>query len=385
MKTNFFLLFFLVIQLAFSQNRLEGIVLDQETKQPIEYVDIYNNLDYTSTNEEGKFLFVSKDDSLKIGILGYETLFTTSKLQESDTILLSKKIQNLEEVFINSDSNLFKSVVEKLNENYPMAPYKEKFFLRSVLKRNDKIIKLVDFSGRVERKTLFSTKSNPMPKNNYSIEIENLRKAGIKEENIDFTLSSFEGLFNNFITIYMSPEIYDFKYIPFKNSEIVKLEFRPKSPDILYTTGFCIINLEDKAFNEVYISNSQNTDFIDKKDIKYRTTNYEINITFKKNEKVGKYFLDKASMSASVEVVPGSDDKIIYTVSYKLYTFDNFQNFEITDKINLSKDIFRLKGNYDQSYWQSQNYLLLTEEMQEFLNTSNYENNDFKTTTNIKS
>jgi len=385
MRTKFLLLFFLVIQQSFSQNRFEGIVLDQETKIPIEYVDIYNHKNYTSTNEEGKFLFVSKEDSLKIAILGYEPIFTTFELLKNDTILLSKKIQDLDEVVINTDSNLFKSVLNKINENYPLEPYKEKFFLRSVLHRNDKIIKLVDFSGKLERKTLFSTKSNPMPKKNYFVEIENLRKAGIKEDNIDFTLSSFEELFNNFITIYMSPEIYDFKYIPFKNSKFIKLEFRPKSSKKANSSGYYLINLEDKAFNEVHISNPQNTDYIDKKDIKYRTTNYDVNITFKKNQEIKKYFLDKASMSATVEVIPENAEKVIYRVSYKLYTFDNFRDFDVNSNINLSKDIFRLNEDYDQSFWESQNYLLLTKEMQEFLNSLTNEKNDFKSATNIKS
>ncbi|GGG46650.1 hypothetical protein GCM10011532_33200 [Christiangramia forsetii] len=360
-------------------------MLDQETRKPIEYVDIYNDKDYTSTNEEGKFLFVSKEDSLKIGILGYEQKFTTFQLQKNDTILLRKKIQDLDEVVINSDSNLFKSVLKKLDKNYPLEEYKEKFFLRSVLKRNDKIIKLVDFSGKIERKTLFSTKSNPMPKKNYFVEIENLRKAGIKEENIEFTLSSFEELFNSFITIYMSPEIYDFKLIPFKDSKFVKLEFHPNSSKKGNSSGYYLVNLEDKAFNEVHISNSQKTDYIDKKELKYRTTNYDVNITFKKDPGSKKYFIDKASMSATVEVVPDKADKIIYTVNYKLYTFDNFQDFEIKSNINLSKDIFDLKESYDQSFWESQNYLLLTKEMQEFLSSLNNENNDFKSATNIKS
>jgi hypothetical protein len=385
MKTKFLFLLFLVIQQSFSQNRLEGIVLDKETKKPIEYVDIYNDKDYTSSNEEGKFLFVSNGDSLNIGILGYEQIFSTFELQKNDTILLKKKIQNLDKVVINSDSNLFKSVLKKLDENYPLTPYKEKFFLRSVLKLNDKIIKLVDFSGKVERKTLFSTKSNPMPKKNYFIEIDNLRKAGIKEENIDFTLSSFEELFNNFITIYMSPEIYDFKYIPFEDSRFVKLEFQPNSEKKANSSGYYLVNLDDKAFNEVHISNSQNTDYNEKGDIKYRTTNYSVNITFKKDPNVKKYFIDKATMSATVEVVPKNAEKIIYTVSYKLFTFDNFRNFEINSNINLSKDIFRLKEDYNQSFWESQNYLLLTKEMQEFLNSLNNENNDFNSATNIKS
>jgi len=385
MKTNFFILIFLVIQHSFSQNRLEGIVLDRETRKPIEYGDIYNTEDYTSSNEEGHFLFISKSDSLKIGILGYIPIFTTFEQIKSDTLFLSKKIQNLDEIVINADSNLLKSVLKNLGENYPLAPYKEKFFLRSVLKQNDKIVKLVDFSGKVERKTLFSTKSNPMPKKNYFIEIENIRKAGIKEENIDFVLSSFEELFTNFISIYMSPEIYDFKYIPYKDSTFAKLEFYPKNEKTARSSGHYLVNLKDKAFSEVHISNSQNNNYIIKKELKYRTTNYEVNITFKKDAGYNKYTIDKANMSATVEVVPKEVEKRIYTVSYKLYTYDNFQDFDINNNIPLSKDIFQLKKDYNKMFWESQNYLLLTNEMKDFLKTLKEENNDFKSTPNIKS
>ena len=382
---TFIFLAVLTIQQSFSQNQLRGIILDQETKVPIEYVDIYNKEDYTSSNEEGKFLFVSNNDSLKVSILGYNTISSTFQEQKSDTIFLTKKIQNLDEIVINYDSNLFKSVLSNLEENYPLEPYQERFFLRSVLKRNGEIVQLADFNGKVERKTLFSTKSNPMPRKNYSIEIENLRKAGIKKEDIEFTLSSFEQLFQSFISIYMNPEIYNFKYIPYKDSSFAKLEFNPKRGSSYHSSGYYIINLNDKAFNEVRIVNSPNVLYTNKRSLKYRTTNYEMNITFRKDPGVGKYVIDKANMTATVEVLPKKSERILYEVSYKLYTYDSFESMDVKHNISPSKDIFRLKGDYNDDFWKSQHYLLLTQEMKRFLETLSDENNDFKSVTNIKS
>lgn len=385
MRANFFLLFILVIQQSFCQNQLRGIVVDKETKEPIEYVDIYNDNDFTYSNEEGKFFFKSNDDSLKVGILGYIPVFSTFHEQKSDSIFLTPKIQSLKEVVINADGILFNSILNNFKENYPLEPFKERFFLRSVLKKDNEIVKLVDLSGKVQRQTLFSTKSNPMPKKNYSVEIENLRKAGIKEEDVDFSLSSFEELFNNFISIYMSPDIYDLKYIPYQDSSIARLEFSPKKEEGFKATGYYLVNLDDKAFNEVHISNSRIGEYKFKKNLKFRTTNYSLNIIFKRNEIQGKYAIDKANLAATVEVINKTGEKLIYDVIYKYSTYDNFENFDVNKNISLSKNIFGLKADYNREFWTSQNYLLLTQEMKDFLESLNEENNDFKSVTNFKS
>lgn len=385
MKIKIFFLFILVFQQSISQSQLRGIVVDKETNEPIEYADIYNGNDFTYSNEEGKFLFNSTNDSLKVGILGYYTLFSTFQEQNSDTIFLTPKIQDLKEVVINADGTLLSSILENLEKNYPLEPFKEKFFLRSVLKKNDKIVMLVDFSGKVQRQTLFSTKSSPMPKKNYSVEIENLRKAGIKEDDIDFSLSSFEELFNNFISIYMSPKVYDLKYIPYQDSSFAKLEFYPKKDEGFYSTGYYLVNLDDKAFNEVHITNSLVSQYTVRKNIKYRTTDYNLEVTFKKNRINDKYSIDKANLTATVEVINKKGERDLYNVNYKFITYDNFENFEVNNNISLSKNIFDLKADYDDEFWNSQNYLLLTQELESFLESINEENKDFTSVSNIKS
>lgn len=122
-----------------------------------------------------------------------------------------------------------------------------------------------------------------------------------------------------------------------------------------------------------------------KRSLKYRTTDYEMNITFRKDPGHEKYVIDKANMTATVEVLPKNNERVLYEVSYKLYTYDNFENLEVKNNISLSKDIFRLKADYNNDFWESQNYLLLTEEMSEFLKNLKDENNDFKSISNIKS
>ena len=79
MKKILLILIISVINKSFSQNRLNGIVLNYETKEPIEYVDIYNKNNFTSTNSEGRFSFTSQSDSITIRLIGYEQIYTTFK------------------------------------------------------------------------------------------------------------------------------------------------------------------------------------------------------------------------------------------------------------------------------------------------------------------
>ena len=83
----------LVINNLFSQNKLNGIVLDYETKKPIEYVDIFNESNFTSTNSEGKFLFASEKDSINIRLIGYKAINSTFKEIKNDTIYLESKFE----------------------------------------------------------------------------------------------------------------------------------------------------------------------------------------------------------------------------------------------------------------------------------------------------
>ena len=58
---------------------------------------------------------------------------------------------------------------------------------------------------------------------------------------------------------------------------------------------------------------------------------------------------------------------------------------EIKNNINLRKDMFDLKGAYNQEYWNNHEILTLTKEMQEFINKVNNsgKNSDVRTKTNI--
>ena len=64
-----------------------------------------------------------------------------------------------------------------------------------------------------------------------------------------------------------------------------------------------------------------------------------------------------------------------------MLTEDNFGNFEIDKNVSSKKDMFKLKYPYNEAFWINQKTLLLTDEMQEFLD--GIENSEYKIKTNL--
>lgn len=384
MKKILLAIIMLFLSNSYSQNRLSGVLLDRESKKPIEYADIFNNQDFTSSNEEGKFLFRSQEDSIHIHLLGYEPIATTFKNIQSDTIYLKSRFEVLQEVVL-SQASFLNPVLKSIHNNYPFEPFTESFFLRSVLRKDGEIVKLQDLSGLISRKTLLSTSTNPMPKKNYEVEIENMRKAGVKEDDIYFEMYNFEQFLTAIIAVAISQKNYNFTESKSEKDNLVKYEFLPNSSNSSKTTGYYLVNTTDNAFNEFYsVDKNDQADFRERRGVKYRTINYELFVSFKKDSNLDKYFLDKAKLKAKVEVIDKDKAPVFYDAEY-LWLASPQSTFKKLDKrVSLSKDIFKLKADYNEQFWTNQNNLLLTQEMQDFLNSLNDPDNDFKVETNLK-
>jgi hypothetical protein len=382
MKKTLIILMILVLNKSFSQNRLNGIIIDLKTKKPIEYVDIYNSTNFTSTNSEGEFLFVSEKDSLKIRLLGYKNIYSTFKQIRKDTIFLESKFETLDEIII-GNSNSITNVYKELYNNYPFKPYSESFFLRCFLKKDGVIIKLQDLNGLVSRKTLFSTSKKPMPKKNYEIQILNMRKAGIKEKDVYFSMFSFKQILNFTASIGINTKLYDFKESMSENDEYTKYYFSPKSEEKSKNEGYYLINNKDKAIVEFKSKNIITKKlYQEKRGVKFRTTSFEYFLYFKKNIEENIYFLDKAKIIAQLEVLK-EEEKTIYDVEYSWITLNKTEK-KVDKNISVKKDIFKLKKSFNPEFWNKQEYLLLTNEMSEFLIKLENSQKEFKTITNIK-
>jgi hypothetical protein len=383
MKKTVVILIILVSNNLFSQNRLNGIVLNYDTKKPIEYVDIYNKENFTSTNNEGKFSFDSKNDSIKIRLIGYEPIFTTFKKIKNDTIFLKSKFEELDEITL-SNSNFFNKIRENITENYPFEPYTETFFLRCYIKINGKLLKIQDLNGIVKRKTLFATKEKPMPNENYEVNVLNVRKAGIYEEDIYFKMYNFNQIFQEIAIVAIDKNFCNFNEKKSKNKDITKYSFFPNSKSKVNLEGYYLVNEKDDAFTEFHLKKIDSSKkYTEKRGIKYKTTKFEKTVFFKKNINKQKYFIDKAKINAEVEVIDRNGEKIIYNAVYNWITLEQ-NNLTLNKKHSVKKDIFKFKKPYIKEFWNKQEYLLLTEEMNEFLKKLKDSTSEFKTVTNIK-
>ena len=112
MKLTFFLLFTTFTLIG--QN-IKGTVLENETNQPLENVNIYFSKIKTGTvtNEKGEFNLelqskINPTDTLRFSIIGYDTkVYTFLELKEHNYVVhLLKKVEDLDEVTLLSNKKL---------------------------------------------------------------------------------------------------------------------------------------------------------------------------------------------------------------------------------------------------------------------------------------
>nr|WP_315203947.1 hypothetical protein [uncultured Flavobacterium sp.] len=78
MKHIIALQLFFLCTFSNAQNfQINKIVVDKNTKSPLENVIVFNKSDYSTTNSEGKFVFVSQKNEINLNLLGYDAIKTT--------------------------------------------------------------------------------------------------------------------------------------------------------------------------------------------------------------------------------------------------------------------------------------------------------------------
>lgn len=191
MTTNREFLFFL-IQILFcstisiAQNTNDKILWNKSENIPVPYATIKSEQTYTVSNEKGYFAIDFKSGKLLIQNLSYQSLeIDADFFKNNDTIFMKSIAYELDEIVIDKNERFIKMRQTILTE-YALEPHQEKFFLRAIIRKNKEFYKIVDFSGYLEKQVLFDTKSRPMPKKNYTVQIENTRKAGFEHKDYDF-------------------------------------------------------------------------------------------------------------------------------------------------------------------------------------------------------
>ena len=234
---------------------------------------------------------------------------------------------------------------------------------------------------------MFNTKSKPMPENNYTIEVENMRKSGVISRDYDFTVINFEEFFKRHNSFYISPQNYNLKYNNNIDSTYTKISATQKNiTDIGNTKGYFIVNNSTKNFEKASLNIDYTDDYtIINKDLKNRTKRFYVESTFKKNKNTAKLQINNCNINIEVEVL-FKDEKDIFNLSFTYFAEPINNEDKIKNNVNHKTDIFDLNIKYNPEYWKNHEILPLTNEMQEFINKVNStgKNSDFRTKSNIK-
>ena len=374
----------------FSSNFLVGqetsmnILWDKEHNVPVAYATITSAGKNFISNENGMFSFQKTNSKIIIKSIGYETSEVDYDiLKLKDTIYINSLTYKLDEVVI-SKNGLYKEMLKKILTDYVLEAHKERFFLRAVLRKNNELYKIVDLAGIVEKQALFDLSSKSMPKKNYKVQLEHLRKIGLENREIDYRMFGFKEFFTNCMTVGFNIEKFNTRYETTLDKGTSKLILSPKDK-AESISAFFIVD-EDNTFKEIDVQyNNTNGELKPIKKSQYKTSKSNWKVNFERNEVTNKYQLSKAILKATTEVYKGQI-KDIFECSY-IYVSIPVNNIEkITNNINLEKDIFDLEVDYNLEYWKNNEILKLTSEIQEFINkvNSSGKNSNFRTKSNIK-
>lgn len=387
MNKLYLLIFIFSSNFIFGQESSINVLWNKIDNTPISYATIKGIENYAISNEDGVFEFQKTESKITIQSVVYETLDIDYKfLKANDTIFMKPLTYELDEVVISKDG-LYTQMLKTVLTDYALEPHKEKFFLRAVIRKNNKLYKIVDFSGLIEKQALFDTRSKPMPKKNYKVQIENIRKVGIEDRDIDFSLFSFKEFFTNIIRIAFNREEFDINYETTLEKSSSKIILNPIDSGKNLYSGYYILN-NDNTFKEADVTYSnENAKFEKVRNSKYRTILSNWKSSFERNPMTNKMQLNKATLKGKTEVYEDEEQvKDIFDWNYVYYSIPIENTEQLKNNINLNKDMFDLKGKYNVEYWKNQNILYLTNEMQEFINKVNAtgKNSDFKTKTNME-
>ena len=357
---------FIIALFSYSQTyQINKIVVDKNTKIPLENVLVFNETDNSITNADGKFIFVSQKNEINLNLLGYERLKTTFEelKNTNDTIFMQLKAIQLQEVVVSNTSSFMKKVYEKSKDNF-LQDLQVNFFLRSVLKKDNITCALQDISG--------IRNINTANQKITGIEILNMRKIKIFEikDQVNFQFPAFNTVFN-----IVTPQLENcsFVEVPFSDSDFKKILFETNEKDKLgqIWKGYFIVNRNDYAiveYNLIWISDPGKVPYSKKEDSKkqYRTIKWNRLVKCTKDLVSNKYYPSNSQLEAKVEeLIDGKARYFECNLNYFVTKTTNDK--DIRPNFPADKDIFKAKFPYSKDFWNNQNQLPLTKDLELFL------------------
>lgn len=387
MKRLFFvLLSFFVSIAAYGQHHLRAVLWDKQAKAPVVYATVVSGQAYAISNEEGGFEISFSEEALHIDCLGYESLSSSfTALAGRDTLYLSPKTFVLEEVTIDPNES-YRQMVKAIDKWYALDTHKERFFIRCLLRKNGQIEKLIDIVGKVEKKALMGTPTKPFPKKPYKVEIEQLRVAAINSSKVyKVNMPELADAFMGLAVMGTPVDHFWHRKLKGEGSAEDKIEFGNKDTQQVKTSGYYLMDNE-RWVPKQFAMSADNIAIDYKKNfwgLKHRVLHRERRSDFALNPATGKYQLARGTLLNKQEVLSKEGTDI-----FELYYFYDAQPLPMSEPLkenaSVEKDMFKLKFPYNAAYWEHNNVLLLTDEMQAFVKRVGSEK-EFKTVTNLRS
>jgi len=137
---------------AFSQQLVEGTIIDEETGKPVPFasIGVVGTSKGTSSNLNGQFsISVKEPFSLMITCIGYESS-TANSIDEIKLVKLKPMVTQLEAITITDKRVNARKIVRKafsgIPKNYDTGAFLQKFFYRHYCKDNDEYGRLIEAS-----------------------------------------------------------------------------------------------------------------------------------------------------------------------------------------------------------------------------------------------
>ena len=379
-------------QVIFSQKYItNNIIVDSETRQPIDNVNLFNSLNNTITNKEGFLTFSSSINTVTISHLGYEEVVTNfTNLNKTDTIFLKRNTITLNEVLVSDKKQLINKVYENVALNYLFEPFTEEAFIRCILRKNGAIIKFQDMVVNIHRNSLFT--NNNIKQLDCDFQILNIRKAGIapkSRKEPDFKLLSINELLNWYSGIFTTPLYYNYHENSVLDKKHLKIDFNKKEnlTEQKSLVGYYVINLEDFSFNEVnyktVFADVSKIPYNENKGVKWRTIGEELLIQYKKDNIQKKYLINNGVFKNTVEVF-NKDKRSIYEATYQLVSLENNKNVKVRSNFSSTKDLFKAETDFNSSFWEKQSQLVLDSELKDFIKNLDGYKKEYEIYSNFK-
>jgi hypothetical protein len=386
LKSGITIVFFLAIQLNFSQNNtitVSGQVLDSKTSEPIAFASVYiqSELIGTASNEEGYFVFhiptAHKESNVIISIIGYASVSKkATTFHKNQKIYLSTKATELDEIVISSKKKealsakqIVRKAYEEIKNNYPDKPYILEGYIRDLQKEEDQYVEYLECAAKflypgyktrrepkvelLEVKRSYLTEKHPWNKNS---ERKNSIVDLIEDELIRFDYGPIKG---------RNGWKYELESIlPYGNRTVYKINCIDKP----FQTATLFIDTETFAFVKIELTRKAKRNRSWARRFSNGALQVYYNLIMEYQEYEGKMYLKYQMEEDHWRIFKGLEsNKVVFTKYPKKELFinkivvDNVENYPFQRNLDIGASIETQAKEFNAEFWNSYNIPVQTE------------------------